>query len=84
MTTDDIMTTMATLTVGQKVTFTFVRSTGRTIKFSSREGRVQELKGDSAVIKSKNGSLHTVRLSDLRAVGERSALTDAVLSGVGA
>lgn len=83
MTAKDIMTTTTTFTVGQKVAFTVVRQTGRTIKFSSREGRVQGVNGDSATIKAKNGSLHAVHLSDLRAVGERNALTDAILSSLG-
>ena len=83
MTTDIITASTATFAVGQKVTFIVVRQTGRTITFRSRNGRVHELKGDNAIIKSANGTLHAVLLADLRAVGERNALTDAVLSGFG-
>jgi hypothetical protein len=76
------MTTTAIFTIGQKVSFTSVRQVGKTIKFSSRNGVVEELNGDVAVVKMRNGSMHTANLSDLRAEGERSALTEAVLAGL--
>ncbi|MDP3841064.1 MAG: hypothetical protein Q8Q81_00510 [Oxalobacteraceae bacterium] len=77
------MSTTTAFTVGQKVTFTVVRTKGMTINFSSRNGHIHELIGENVVVKSKNGSLHAVCLADLRAIGERNALTDAVLSGLG-
>lgn len=77
------MTATTNFKIGQKVTFIAVRRTGKTIKFTSRDGVVDELNGDVAVVRSKNGSLHNTPLSDLRAKGERNALTDAVLAGLG-
>jgi hypothetical protein len=66
--------------VGQKVTFTQVKQIGRRIKFSSREGVIQNLHPTWAAIKQKSGNLRAVDLDDLRLVGEKSALTEAVQS----
>lgn len=75
------MTTTNNFSVGQKVTFTNVRTVGRTINFRSCDGVVHEMNGNEAVVKSRSG-MHTVPLADLRAKGERNALTDAVLGGL--
>jgi hypothetical protein len=77
------MTTTTTFTIGQTVSFTLMTQRGLTINFKSRSGVVHELCDEVAVVKTRNGKLHRVPVDDLRAEGQRSALTEAVLSGLG-
>lgn len=66
--------------VGQKVTFKHVKQVGRNIKFSSRQGVIENLHPTWAAVKQKNGNRCAVKLDDLRLVGEKSALTEMVHS----
>ncbi|WP_076591993.1 hypothetical protein [Herminiimonas arsenitoxidans] len=80
------MTGAKQIAVGDAVTFTWYKEVTRArscnINFSTRTGTVLEMSDDIAIVKTKSGARHKVNVADLRLVGERSALTDAVMSGL--
>jgi hypothetical protein len=62
---------------GDLVSYTIVRQSGRSIRFSSREGTLIAVETlGRARVKGKNGQVIWVRASDLRLVGKQNALTE--------
>jgi len=65
---------------GDKVNYTVCKKVGKGFKMSSREGVYQdEIAHGIAEIKSKNGRMLQVKINELSLVGERSALTRAIM-----
>ncbi|MBM96506.1 MAG: hypothetical protein CMI09_11765 [Oceanospirillaceae bacterium] len=65
--------------VDDRVSFTITTVTKQGMKISSREGRIEEISDDNAVVVYRKKRFN-VPLVDLRLVGQRSALTEAFLN----
>ena len=64
--------------VGDAVSYVTARNTARSISFSVREGKIVEINGGVAVVKSRHG-ISIQLLEKLTRQGERNALTRALL-----
>ena len=64
---------------GDPVSFTLVKRSGSSLRFSSREGTLVRIDGVTAQVKAKNGRRLWVNTADLRRVGQQNALTTAFL-----
>lgn len=71
--------TTNTFKVGDDVTYVIGRSTGHSVSFSVREGKIVQIDGNVAVVKSRNGRSITQPLDKLTHKGEPNALTLALL-----
>lgn len=65
--------------VGDDVSFVVGRSTGHSVSFSVREGKIAEIDSVTAVVKLRNGRTSVQPLNKLTRQGERNALTRALL-----
>lgn len=67
-----------TFAVGDKVTWTHVSSSGRTMSMTLREGTITALDGDVATIQppSKKSSPVQIKIVRLRKPGQRSQITE--------
>lgn len=65
--------------VGDDVTFVAARSTGHSVSFSVREGKIAEIDSATAIVKLFNGRTSVQPLNKLTRQGERNALTRALL-----
>jgi hypothetical protein len=63
---------------GDRVTWTHSYRRGRTVNFTTREGKIVRLIGSKADVKYR-GELFRLKLDRLRKVGVRSELTDMVM-----
>lgn len=61
---------------GQQVTWTKFSRRGRNVSMSLREGIVQALVGDQAVIKKASGKRETVAIKRLRTKEQASQITE--------
>lgn len=74
-----------TIAVGDKVTFTVTKATGRSVRISVKEAPLIALIGESsAIIKRRNGHKECVPLSILTPADQPNALTRALLGATGA
>jgi ribosomal protein L21E len=71
-----------TFSVGDKVTFTLTRESGRSVRISVKEATVVELMGDIATVKYRNGQRVRLHIDRLTHEGEPNALTKALLRGL--
>ena len=69
------MSATKTFAVGDKVTWTHVKTNGHRMNFSTREGTIMEMNNVVATIKQRNGRLAYESLSNLTPAGEMTALT---------
>ncbi|WP_448680202.1 hypothetical protein [Pseudomonas nicosulfuronedens] len=73
------------LKVGDEVTFTVTKATGRTVKISVKEATIHALLGESfAIIKRRNGHKEVQPLAILTPADQPNALTRALLGTTGA
>lgn len=73
------------LKVGDEVTFTVTRSTGRSVSISVKHATIFALIGESsAIIKRRNGHKECVPVSILTPADQPNALTRALLGTTGA
>lgn len=63
---------------GDKVSWTHVGGTQRMIKMELREGTIEQIKGDTAVVRTKGRRLVEVALRRLRPTGEPSQIDEFV------
>ncbi|WBG63384.1 hypothetical protein ELR50_11095 [Pseudomonas citronellolis] len=75
----DAKATTPALKVGDKVTYTVTRATGRSVRISVKEATIVALLGESAIIKRRNGHKECVPLSILTPADQPNALTRALL-----
>jgi len=69
--------------IGDKVTFTVTQRKGNgSIRISSKQGKIINIIGNTgrAIVMYRNGRTTPVLLSELRPLGEMSALTEAFLN----
>lgn len=71
--------TTPTLKPGDKVTFTQVRRSAKSIRFTSKEATIIRILGKTAIVKYRNGQSVAILVSELTPAGERNALTRALL-----
>lgn len=64
--------------IGDRVTWTHCSTRGRTCNMRLREGVVEELDGDMAIIRRPNGRRESVKVVRLRLLGQRSQITEFV------
>lgn len=74
--------TTNTFNVGDDVSYVVGRSSGYSVSFSVREGKIVKIDSDVAVIKFRNGRCCMQPLSKLTRKGERNALTRALLGSI--
>ncbi|MGJ7513808.1 hypothetical protein ACSFE6_05650 [Pseudomonas baetica] len=74
-----IEATTNTISVGDPVTYTQITASGRGYRFSVKEATVQEITGNAATVRSKNGRTSVQPLHKLTPAGQRNALTRALL-----
>lgn len=73
------------LKVGDEVTFTVTKATGRSVNISVKHATIFALIGESsAIIKRRNGHKECVPVSILTPAGQPNALTRALLGTTGA
>lgn len=65
------------MNVGDKVSWTHVSNRGRTMSMSLREGIVESVKGDRAIVKKKRGR-ECILVSRLRVTGQKSQISEFV------
>lgn len=76
----DAKATTPALKVGDKVTYTVTRETGRSVRISVKEATIHALLGESfAIIKRRNGHKEVQPLSILTPADQPNALTRALL-----
>lgn len=68
-----------TFNVGDTVNYVAARSTGHSVSFNVREGKIVKIDGAVAVIKSRNGHCCMQPLNKLTHQGKPNALTQALL-----
>ena len=74
-----ILPEQAPFTVGERVTWTHVKGTGRGgMSFSTREGKVSEVREHSCIVKQRNGKLIRIQHTGLTKANQPSALTQMV------
>jgi len=71
--------TTNTFKIGDDVTYVIGRSTGHSVSFSVREGKIVKIDGNVAVVKSRNGRRSLQPLSKITHKDERNTLTKALL-----
>lgn len=66
------------LNVGDEVTWTHCTSSGHSMGFSAREGKIVRIDSGLAYVKMRNGRETHVLLTSLRAKGQKTQLTEMV------
>lgn len=64
---------------GDKVTFTQVRRSAKSISLTSKEATIVRILGSTAIVKYRNGQSVAILVSELTPASERNALTRALL-----
>lgn len=59
-----------------QVHFTVSKASGRSIKFSTVEGKIIELRDEHAIVLAKRQKKYKIKYTSLRKFGEQSHLTD--------
>jgi|GEM_PF-1282139 len=67
---------------GDKVSYVVASAAGRGIRFSAREGKIESIAGDYAIVKSKQGRKSRIKLSNMRPAHVPNALTEAFTKSV--
>lgn len=63
---------------GDKVEWTHVSSNGRSLSMTLREGTIEQIKGDVAVVRTKGRRLVEVAVRRLRSEGQESQISEFV------
>ena len=71
--------TTPTFKPGDKVTFTEVRRSAKSFRFTSKEATVVRILGSTAIVKYRNGHNVAILVSKLTPANQRNALTRALL-----
>lgn len=64
--------------IGAKVTWTHCTTCGKNVTMSLREGVVEELNGDMAIVRRRSRRRESVAISRLRLPGQKSQITEFV------